>query len=104
MNFTQTSRYEPCYCSSTEDSVWDDVLKMNDAIGVEYNKLEELFAQKSVTSPTAATLSPDTEDSNKTNTRRNSHKETEVIYVGYVTCFSNGSRTFARFYFTPKTL
>ena len=77
---------------------------MNDAIGVEYNKLEELFSQKSVTSPTAATLSPDTEDSNKTNTRRNSHKETEVIYTGYVACLSNGSRTFARFHLSPKTL
>ena len=66
-----------CILFLVEDSVWDDVLKMNDNIGVEYGKLEELFSQK-VTSPTSSTLSPEPEDAKNVRTRRNSHKETEV--------------------------
>ena len=49
---------------------------MSDSIDVEYGKLEELFSQK-VTSPPAAVLSPEAEDSG-TRARRNSHRETEV--------------------------
>lgn len=63
-----------------QDSVWDDVSKMNDSIGVEYGKLEELFSQK-VTSPTASTLSPGAEDANKVMTRKNSQSHAEVTLL-----------------------
>lgn len=35
-----------------ENSIWEDVLKMDDAIDVEYGKLEELLAVSNPSTPT----------------------------------------------------
>jgi len=37
--------------SVADDSVWGEVLKMTDAIPVEYKTLEEMFSQKSPATP-----------------------------------------------------
>lgn len=34
------------FCCHLEESVWGDVLKMNDKIKVDYDELERLFADK----------------------------------------------------------